>query len=393
MDARNGSPVGADFYLMDELLTGDEIQIRDQVRSFCDKVVVPVINDYWERAEFPFELLPALGELDIWGGTIEGNGCPGMSAVAAGLVQMELARGDGSIATFYGVHSSLAMRTIAMLGSEEQRRVWLPAMARLEKLGAFGLTEPGHGSDAVRLETRARGDGTDYVLEGAKRWIGNASIADVIVIWARDDDGHVGAFLVEKDAPGLEIEVITGKVSKRAIWQCDIGLRGVRVAAGARLSGSHTFKDAARVLTAARGNVAWSALGHAIAAYEIALDHARERVQFGKPLISFQIVQQRLARMLADITSMQFLNLRLTQLVAQDKASAGMASLAKMDCGAKARRVVAEARDLLGGNGILLDRHVARHQADMESVVTYEGTDTIQSLIVGREITGVAAFS
>jgi glutaryl-CoA dehydrogenase len=393
VNALNRDSKGTDFYLMDELLTGDELRIRDRVRAFCDEVVVPVINDYWERAEFPFELLPALAELEIWGGTIAGNGCPGMSAVGAGLVQMELSRGDGSIATFYGAHSSLAMRTIDMLGSDDQRRAWLPAMSRLEKIGAFGLTEPGHGSDAVGLETRACGDGDDYLLNGAKRWIGNASIADVIIIWARDDDGHVGAFLVEKDSPGLEIEVITGKASKRAVWQCDISLRGVRVPAVARLAGSDTFKDAARVLTAARGSVAWSALGHAVAAYEIALDYARKRVQFGRPLISFQIVQQRLARMLADITSMQFLNLRLTQLVAEDKATAGMASLAKMDCGAKGRRVVAEARDLLGGNGILLDRHVARHHADMESVVTYEGTDTIQSLIVGREITGVAAFS
>src|SRR5438445_11427300 len=233
---------GVDFYLMDELLTAEERSIRDKVRAFCDKEVIPIINDYWERAEFPFELVPKIAALNIAGGSITGYGCPGMSAVAAGLIALELARGDASICTFFGVHSGLAMSSIAMLGSEEQKQRWLPAMARLEKIGAFGLTEPNHGSDAVALETRAHRVGNEYVINGAKRWIGNASFADVTIIWARDDDGNVGGFLVEKGTPGFEPRVMTGKVAKRAVWQTDITLTDVHVPIENRLAFSRSFK-------------------------------------------------------------------------------------------------------------------------------------------------------
>jgi glutaryl-CoA dehydrogenase len=313
--------------------------------------------------------------------------------VATGLVGMELGRADGSICTFFGVHSGLAMTSIALLGSEEQKRRWLPAMARMEKLGAFGLTEPDHGSDAVALETRARRDGDHWVLDGAKRWIGNASFADLVVVWARDDDGKVGGFVVEKGTPGYAASVMTGKTAKRAVWQAEITLDGVRVPAGNRLAQSRGFGDTARVLTATRSGVAWEAAGHALAAYEAALTYVREREQFGSPLASFQLVQYRLAKMLAEVTTMQLLCLRLAQLTEAGQMTAGMASLAKMHNAAKARQVVADARDVLGGNGILLENHVARHHADMEAVYTYEGTDAIQSLIVGREITGESAFS
>jgi glutaryl-CoA dehydrogenase len=382
-----------DFYLLDELLSDEEREIRERVRTFCDKEVTPIINDYWERAEFPSELVPKLAALGLAGGTIEGYGCPGMSAVAAGLVGMELARGDGSVCTFFGVHSGLAMSSIALLGSEEQKRRWLPAMARMEKLGAFALTEPKHGSDAVALETRARRDGDAWVLDGSKRWIGNASFADLVIVWARDDAGKVGGFVVEKGTPGYAASVMTGKTAKRAVWQAEVTLDGVRVPAGNRLARSNGFGDTARVLTATRTGVAWEAVGHAVAAYEAALAHVEERVQFGAPLASFQLIQSRLARMLAEVTSMQLLCLRLSQLAEAGRMTEGMASLAKMNNAAKARQVVADARDILGGNGILLENHVARHHADMEAVYTYEGTDAIQSLIVGREITGESAFS
>src|SRR3989454_7143305 len=305
---------GTDFYLMDELLTEEERRIRDKVRAFCDTEVIPIINDYWERAEFPFALIPKLAALDIAGGSIQGYGCPGMSAVATGLIAQELARGDASICTFFGVHSGLAMSSIAMLGSEEQKQHWLPAMARMEKIGAFGLTEPTHGSDAVALESRAQRVGNEYLINGAKRWIGNASFADVTVIWARDDEGNVGGFLVEKGTPGFEPKVMTGKVSKRAVWQTDISLTDVRVPAENRLALSRSFKDTALVLTATRSGVAWEAVGHAIAAYEIALTYAKERIQFDKPLISFQIIQNKLATMLANVTTMQLLCLRLSPL-------------------------------------------------------------------------------
>ncbi len=382
-----------DFYDLEELLEPEEIEIRDRVRAFCEKEVTPRINEYWERAEFPFELVPKLAEIGIAGGTIEGYGCPGMSNVSAGLVAAELARADGSVGTFNGVHSFLAMQSIAMLGDEEQRERWLPAMARMEKIGAFGLTEPDHGSDAVALETTARRDGDHWVLDGAKRWIGNASFADLVIVWARDDDGKVGGFVVEKGTPGYAASVMSGKTAKRAVWQAEITLDGVRVPAANRLEHSRGFGDTARVLTATRSGVAWEAAGHALAAYEAALTYVRDREQFGAPLASFQLVQYRLAKMLAEVTTMQLLCLRLAQLTERGQMTAGMASLAKMNNAAKARQVVADARDILGGNGILLENHVARHHADMEAVYTYEGTDAIQSLIVGREITGESAFT
>ncbi len=385
--------LGTDYYLMDELLTDEERRVRDRVRAFCDHEVIPIINDYWERAEFPFELLPKMAQLGIAGSDIQGYGCPGMSQLTSGLIALELARGDASICTFFGVHSGLAMHSISMLGSEAQKQRWLPPMARMEKIGAFALTEPNHGSDAVALETRARRVGNEYVLDGAKRWIGNASFADVVVVWARDDEGNVGGFLVEKGMPGFEPTVMTGKVSKRAVWQADITLSGVRVPLENRLEKARSFKDTAQVLTATRSGVAWEAVGHAVAAYEIALKYTRERVQFGKPLTSFQIIQNKLATMLANVTTMQLLCHRLSQLQEQGRMTAAMASLAKMNNARLAREVVADAREMLGGNGILLEYHIARHHADIEAVFTYEGTDTVQSLIVGRDITGSQAFS
>ena len=388
-----GQSLGTDFYLMDELLTEEERSVRNKVRAFSDKEVIPIINDYWERAQFPFELVPKIAALNIAGTDIQGYGCSGLSSVASGLIMLELARGDASVCTFFGVHAGLAMHSISLLGSEEQKQRWLPPMARMEKIGAFGLTEPNHGSDAVALETRAHREGDEYVINGAKRWIGNASFADVTIIWARDDEGNVGGFLVEKGTPGFEAEIITGKVSKRSVWQTDIALTGVRVPVENRLAFSRSFKDTALVLTATRSGVAWEAVGHAIAAYEIALTYARERIQFGQPLTSFQLIQNKLANMLANVTTMQLLCLRLSQLQAQGKMTGPMASLAKMNNARLAREVVADAREMLGGNGILLEYHIARHHADIEAVFTYEGTDTVQSLIVGREITGRQAFS
>ena len=386
-------PLGTDYYLVDELLTPTERALRNRVRRFCEAEVLPIINDYWERAEFPFELVPKLAALGIAGGTTRGYGCPGHSPVAMGLVGMELSRGDGSVSTFFGVHSGLAMGSIAQLGSPEQKERWLPPMARLEKIGAFALTEPDHGSDSVLLETSAVRDGDAYVLNGSKRWIGNGSIADLVIVWARDEKGGVGGFVVEKGTPGYEARVMTGKLSKRAVWQAEITLTEVRVPVANRLAKSRTFRDTGKVLTATRYGVAWEALGHSLACYEAALTYSKERVQFGKPLAEFQLVQNQLAWMLAEITAMQLICHRLSVLAAKRKLTSGMASLAKMNNARKARAIAASAREILGGNGILLDYHVARHQADMEAVFTYEGTDSIQSLIVGKEITGEQAFS
>ena len=385
--------LGTDYYLLEELLTDEEREIRDKVRAFADREVIPIINDYWDKAQFPFELVPKVAELNIAGSTIQGYGCPGMSHVAAGLVAVEMARGDGSLNTFFGVHSGLAMGTIEICGSEEQKEKWLPPMARMEKIGAFGLTEAKHGSDSVQLETSARREGDEYVINGEKRWIGNATFADLTIIWARDEEsGQVKGFLVEKGTPGFSTELITGKMGKRAVWQPDINLEDVRVPLENKLAGANTFKDTNKVLTATRAMVAWEAIGHAVASYEAALTYAKERVQFGKPIASFQIIQNKLANMLAEITTMQLLCFRLSQLQEAGKMTGAMASLAKMNNARKARQVCAEARDVMGGNGVLLEYHVARHLSDMEIVYTYEGTDTMQSLIVGREITGIGAF-
>jgi glutaryl-CoA dehydrogenase len=307
---------------------------------------------------------------------------------------MELSRGDGSVATFVGVQAGLAMKSIAMLGSEAQKQTWLPAMARLEKIGAFALTEPEHGSDSIALETSARRDGDSYVINGSKKWIGNGTIADVVVVWARDTEDHqVKGFLVEKGTPGYHADKIEGKGSLRSVWQAEISLDGVRVPEENRLPGARTFKDTARVLVSTRSACAFAALGHAVAGFDAALSYAKRRIQFGKPLVSFQIVQERLVKMLAEVTAMQLYCMQIALLAEQGKLSDTLAGLAKMHNTSKARRVLAEARDLLGGNGILLDLHVIRHMADIEAIHTYEGTETIQTLIVGRDITGVSAFA
>src|ERR671920_565952 len=319
-----------DFYDLEELLEPEEIEIRDRVRAVCEKEVPPRINESWEKAEFPFELVPRLAEVGIVGGTIEGYGCPGMSAVSAGLVAAELARADGSVGTFNGVHSFLAMQSIALLGDEEQRERWLPDMARLDKIGAFGLTEPQHGSDAVGLETSARRDGDAFVLNGAKKWIGNGSIADYVLIWARGEDGAVGGYVVEKGTPGYRATVMTGKTALRAVWQAEITLADVRVPAENKLANCSSFKDVATVLDRTRYTVAWRALGIAEAAYELALAHTLRREQFGQPIAGYQLVQEKLARMLAEITSMQLLSWRLSKLADAGRMTAAMASLAKM---------------------------------------------------------------
>lgn len=384
-----------DFYQFDSLLTPEERALREQVRAFCDEEVLPIINGYWERAEFPFELLPKIAALGVVGGTIKGYGCPGLSHVAVGVGAMELSRGDGSIETFVGVTSGLAMQSIAFCGSEEQKQRWLPPMARMELIGAFGLTEPDVGSDASHIRTTARRVGDRYVLNGAKRWIGNASFADVIVIWAQDEEtGKVGGFLVERGTPGFSASVIRGKVAKRPLLNADITLTNCEIPEANRLPLARSFRDTAAVLKATRFGVAWEAVGHAMAAFEIARDYALRREQFGRPIAGFQLVQQKLVAMLGELTAIQLMAWRLSKLLDErpEEVTEGMASLAKQQCAARARQVVAWGRELLGGNGILLEHHLARHFADMEAVYTYEGTNEINTLVVGREITGIAAF-
>ena len=388
------TPQTTDYLMLRTQLTPQELDYLERTRRFVDEEVLPVMPGYWERAEFPLDLARRLGELELVGDGIEGYGCPPMSPVAAGLIQMELSRGDGSLDTLLGVQAGLAMRSIGAFGDEAQKQRWLPRMARMEALGAFALTEPEHGSDSVALETTARREGGEYVIDGTKRWIGNGSLADVIVVWARDAaDGQVKGFLVESDMPGYHARVIEGKGSVRSLWQADIELHGVHAPVSARLPGANSFKDVGQVLASTRLTCAFAALGHATGAYDAALTYCRSRRQFGKPLVSFQIVQDRLVKMLADVTAMQLYCLRVGRLDENHELKDTIAGLAKMNNTRRARQVISQARDLLGGNGILLENHVIRHMADIEAIHTFEGTETIQTLIVGRDITGVSAFA
>jgi glutaryl-CoA dehydrogenase len=393
-----GESLGTDFFSVREQFTDEQWSHFITVRRFVNEEVVPVIGPYWERAEIPWPLVRRLPELGIVGEDIRGYGCAGMSPMACGLVTMELHRGDGSLGVFLGVHAGLAMQSIAMCGSEEQKARWLPGMARMDKLGAFALTEPDHGSDSVALETSARpvkGDaGEGWALNGRKRWIGLGTVADLVVVWARNtEDGQVNAFVVEKGTPGYQARVIQGKVSLRSVWQADITLEDVWVPAGNRLPGARSFKDTTRVLATTRSTCAWAALGHATSAYDTALQYALRRRQFGESLASFQIIQQRLVSMLADLTAMQLYCLQIGRLAEASRLTPTVAGLAKMHNTRKARAIAADARDMLGGNGILLDHQVIRHMVDLEAIHTFEGTETMQTLIVGREITGIGAFT
>lgn len=368
-------------------------QLQNRARLFVTAEVLPVINAHWEAASYPLHLARRLGELDLLRDGVAVPGFPEVSSLVAGLATMEINRGDGSVGTIIAVQGGLVARTIAVLGSDDQREQWLPLLARGEALGAFALTEPEHGSDVVGLETRARTIGDEVVIDGRKRWIGNGSVGDVTIVWARGDDNRVGAYLVPQSTPGYRARTIEGKASLRAIWQAEIELDGVRVPHAARLPGARSFADVSRIMLATRLGVAWAALGHATACYEAALAHVGERHQFGRSLGSFQVVQERLARMTSMLASAQLMCVQLSRVADERRLEATQASLAKYTSTRIARRIAAEARDLLGGDGILLERGVIRHMMDLEALHTYEGTETIQALIIGRGLTGESAFS
>ena len=378
----------------DRLLSEEEKGIRDRVREFVDREVIPEAAGYWDRAEFPFEVLPGLGELGLMGGTFsEEYGCAGWNNVAYGLAIAELARGSGSLATFLHVQGGLAMTAIHELGSEEQKQKWLPALARCEKIGCFGLTEPEAGSDPGSLGTTAAKKDGGYVLDGEKKWIGNASFSDVAVIWARTEEGRIVGFLVETDNPGFHADVLPRKASQRAAWQTHVTLRECHVPESARLPKAEGLGSTLSILTHSRYGVGWDGLGQAADCYEVALAYAKEREQFGQPIASFQLIQQKLVEMVNEISLSQLLSIHVGRLKDAGELDPATVSMFKMNNVAKARKIAATAREVLGGNGILLDYRVMEHMADIEGVYTYEGTNDVNTLIVGQAITGHRAFS
>jgi glutaryl-CoA dehydrogenase len=383
-----------DFIKADRLLSEEERGIRNRVREFVDREVIPSAADHWHRAEFPFELLPGLGKLGVVGGSFgEEHGCAGWNSVAYGLALAEVARGSGSLATFLHVQSGLAMAAIHELGSEEHRQRWLPAMAKCEKIGSFALTEPDAGSDPGSLATTAAAGSGGYVLNGEKKWIGNASFADVVVIWARAEDGKIGGFLVEKGTPGYSAEVLPRKGSQRAVWQTHITLENCRIPEENRLPGATGLGSTLSILTHSRYGVGWDGLGQAMDCYETALAYASQRTQFGEPIASFQLVQQKLVTMLNELSLSELLSIHVGRIKDSGELDPATVSMFKMNNVAKARQIAATARDVLGGNGILLDYRVMEHMADLEGVYSYEGTHDINTLIVGQAITGYRAFS
>jgi glutaryl-CoA dehydrogenase len=384
----------ADFYSLEHLLSPAGREQLLAVREFMEKEVAPVINRYWTREEFPHDLVPGLAALGIAGLACDGYGCPGGSSLLDGMIALELARVDPSIATFMGVHGGLAMGSIYLCGSEEQKQRWLPEMARMEKIGAFALTEPEVGSGAAGgLTTTATRDGDVWVLNGQKKWIGNATFADYIIVWARDvADNQVKGFVVEAGAEGFSPVKMKHKIALRVVQNAEITLDNVRVLEQNRLQQASSFRDTARVLRLTRAGVAWMAAGCARGAYEHALAYAREREQFGRPIGGFQLVQDLLVRMLSNVTASACLCVRLSQLQEQGQAKDHHSALAKAFCTVRMRETVGWARELLGGNGILLDYQVGRFVADAEAIYSYEGTREINTLIVGRAITGLSAF-
>lgn len=396
--ASNGSkPANSnpDFFGFAELLTDEERAELARVREYLERELKPLAQDAWERAEFPFEAINKFAELGLAAYQYPeyGDG-KHRRPLFTGFLNLEMNRVDPSLAVASGVHTGLAMGSIHGGGDQDQRDRWLPDMVAWNKIGAFGLTEPEGGSDvAGGMRTTARREGDEWVLDGAKRWIGNGTFADLVVIWARDEnDGNVKGFVVEKGTPGFSASKIEGKIALRAVQNADLVLDGVRVPEGNRLQNIDSFRDTAKVLSKTRGNVAWQALAVAVRAYELARQYAVEREQFGKPIAGFQMIQDLLVKMLGNITGMFGIVTRLAQRMEDGTAGPDQAALAKAFTTTRMREVVSWARELFGGNGIVLDYEVAKLFSDAEAVYSFEGSREMNTLIVGKSITGHSAF-
>ncbi len=392
----------SDFYQLDDLLTADERRLRDEVRAWVDARFLPVIATHYRAGTFPLELVPELAGLGAFGATIKGHGCAGLGNVAAGLLMQELERGDSGLRTFASVQGSLAMMAIDLFGSDEQKEYWLPAMARGEKLGCFALTEPDYGSNPGGMQCRATRTSDGYRLSGRKKWIGNGTIADVAIVWARveglpgidsESTSAIRGFLVEKGSPGFTATLIEGKLSLRAALTAELAFDNCPLPETALLPGSDGLRAPLTCLNHARYGIAWGALGAAMACYDEAVGYTKRREQFGRPIASFQLVQVKLARMLTELTKAQLLAFRLAQLKDAGAAKHYHISMAKMNNVEIALDAARTTRDILGGVGILDDHHCFRHMCNLESVKTYEGTQDIHLLVLGQQITGIPAFA
>jgi len=383
---------GVDYYGIEDLLTEEERMVRDAVRDWVEAEFLPVITQHHRAGTFPLELVPKLGELGVFGATLTGYGCAGLNHVAYGLMMQELERGDSGLRSFASVQSALVMYPIHAYGSEEQKARWLPRLQRGEAIGCFGLTEPDHGSDPGSMKTRARRVGDGYVLNGTKLWITNGSVADVAVVWAREDDGEIYGYLVERGTPGFTALDIPGKFSMRASITSELSFQDCRIPAENKLPGVRGLRGPLSCLNQARYGIAWGAVGAAMACYDWALQYARQRIQFGRPIASFQLVQQKLVWMLTEITKAQLLVLQLGRLKDRGLARPPQVSMAKMNNVHIALETARMARDILGAAGIVDEHPVIRHMLNLETVKTYEGTHDIHTLIIGRDITGLDAF-
>lgn len=382
-----------DALALDALLTPEERDVRRRVRAFMESEVAPIITDYWERAAFPFEMVPKLKDLGIGGGTIKGYGCAGLSITAAAMATMEFARVDASCGTYYLVHTFLAMLTIAIMGTEDQKKELLPGMAKNDLVGCWALTEPSNGSDASALTCTATKVTGGWILDGQKRWIGNGTWADVVVVWARSSEDHqVNSFIVRKGTPGFTATKIENKIALRCVQNADMVFERCFVPDSARLPGVTGFKDTNKVLALSRIMVSWLPIGMAMGAYDMAARYLTERSQFGTPLASFQLMQEKLARMLGNVQAMFLMGWRLAKLAEAGTMSHEQASLVKAWNTLRGREVVALAREVLGGNGVQADFHVAKQFCDMEAIYTYEGTYEVNVLVAGRGATGISAI-
>jgi glutaryl-CoA dehydrogenase len=387
-------PSPHDFLNVDSHLSDEEREIRAGVRSFVEERIQPNIREWFERAHFPRELVPEMGSVGVLGMHLKGYGCAGKSAVAYGLACMELEAGDSGLRTFVSVQGSLAMSAIHKFGSEEQKERWLPPMARGKKIGCFGLTEPTAGSDPASMKTFARKDGSDWVINGEKRWIGMGTIADVAVVWARTDEetNPVRGFLIPTDTRGFSARDITGKLSMRASVQCDLSFEDIRLPVDAMLPGAEGLKGPFACLNEARYGIIWGSMGAARSCFECALEYARDREQFGKPVAAFQLTQEKLVEMMLEIEKGTLLALHLGRMKDEGTLRPEQVSFGKLNNVREAIEIAREARTILGGNGVTLDYPVMRHANNLESVRTYEGTDEVHTLILGNAITGIPAF-